>query len=72
MLGVLMAMPGVPGPGILTLLIGIMLLDFPGKRRLERRLISRSKVLETINRLPRRCGKPPLVLANPEEAKAAD
>jgi hypothetical protein len=68
-LGLILAMPGVPGPGILTMLIGIMPLDFPGKRRLEWWLISRPKVLETINR--RRYGKLPLVLENPGEVKAA-
>lgn len=58
-LGVLLSLPGVPGPGILTILIGLMLLDFPGKRRLERWLISRPTILRTINRLRRRCRRPP-------------
>ena len=54
-LGVVLSLPGAPGPGILTVLIGVMLLDFPGKRRLERWLISRPATLHTINRsLPRR------------------
>jgi hypothetical protein len=61
-LGILMSLPGVPGQGILTILLGIMLLDFPGKRRLEYRLISRPKVLRTINRVRQRFGKPALVL----------
>lgn len=59
-LGVLLSLPGIPGPGILTIVVGVMLLDFPGKRRLERRLIGRPMILETINRLRRRHGKPPL------------
>src|SRR5262245_10977606 len=29
-----------PGQGVLTILIGVMLLNFPGKRRLERWLVS--------------------------------
>jgi hypothetical protein len=61
-LGVILSMPGVPGPGILTILIGIMLLDFPGKRHLERWLITRRKVLAVINRLRRHYSKPPLQL----------
>ena len=61
-LGVLMSIPGVPGQGILTILLGIMLLDFPGKRRLEYTLVSRPRVLETINRLRHRFSKPPLLL----------
>ena len=29
-LGGIMTLPGVPGPGILTILLGVMLLNFPG------------------------------------------
>ena len=29
LLGILMSIPGVPGQGILTILLGVMLLDFP-------------------------------------------
>jgi hypothetical protein len=61
-LGVILSLPGVPGPGILTILIGIMLLDLPGKRRVERWLLSRPSVLGIINGLRRRSGKPPLDL----------
>ena len=59
-LGVVLSLPGVPGPGLLTILLGVMLLDFPGKRRLERWLIGLPTNLRTINRLRRRFGKPPL------------
>ena len=62
LLGILMSIPGVPGQGILTILIGIMLLDFPGKRQLELKLVSRPIVLEKINRLRHKFGKAPLVL----------
>src|SRR6267142_3867244 len=51
MLGVLMSIPGVPGQGILTILLGIMLLDLPGKRQLEYKILSRPQVLERINGL---------------------
>ncbi len=61
-LGLLLSLPGVPGQGLLTILIGVMLLNFPGKRRLERWLISRPSVLATINSLRARFDKPPLVL----------
>nr|ALS92486.1 sodium:dicarboxylate symporter family [uncultured bacterium] len=61
-LGVVLSLPGVPGQGILTILLGIMLLDFPGKRSLERKLISRPSVLTTVNRLRHRYGKPALIL----------
>jgi hypothetical protein len=39
-----------------------MLLDFPGKRRLEQWLVRRAAVLSAINRLRQRYGKPPLVV----------
>ena len=61
-LGILMSLPGVPGQGILTILLGVMLLDFPGKRTLEHKLVSRPQVLATINKLRHRFGKPRLVL----------
>src|SRR5438876_12360231 len=34
-LGIIMSLPGVPGQGILTILIGLMFLDFPGRRKYE-------------------------------------
>ena len=61
-LGIVMSLPGVPGQGLLTILLGIMLLDFPGKRRLEYRLISRPAVLRAVNKLRAKFGKPDLVL----------
>lgn len=61
-LGIVMSLPGVPGQGILTILLGIMLLDFPGKQSLEHKLVSRPQVLKTINKLRQRFGKPELIL----------
>ena len=61
-LGIVLSIPGVPGQGILTILMGIMLLDFPGKRDLEHRLVSQPRVLKAINKLRHRFGKDSLVL----------
>lgn len=61
-IGVVLALPGIPGPGVLTILVGLMLMDFPGKRRLERWLIGRPRVLITVNGLRRRFGKSPFIL----------
>jgi hypothetical protein len=61
-LGVLLAVPGVPGPGLVFILIGLSLLDFPGKRRLERRLLATPAVLHFLNRVRVRFRRPPLVL----------
>jgi hypothetical protein len=57
-----LSLPGVPGQGILTILLGIMLLDFPGKRRFEYWLVSRPKIFAAINKLRHRFSKPALVL----------
>jgi len=60
--GIVMSLPGVPGQGVLTILLGIMLLDFPGKRDLETKLVGRPKVFRAINRLRAKFDKPPLFL----------
>ncbi len=60
--GILLSLPGVPGQGILTILLGVMLLDFPGRRRLEHWIVSRPKILKAINKLRHRFGKPALVI----------
>ena len=60
-LGALLSLPGIPGQGVLTMLIGLMLVDFPGKRPLERKLVARPGVLETMNRVRVWLGRPPLV-----------
>lgn len=60
LLGLVMALPGIPGQGILTMIVGFTLIDFPGKRGLERRLIGRPSILRTINRLRARFHRVPL------------
>jgi len=52
----------LPGQGILTILVGVVLLDFPGKYRLERWLIQRRPVLRSVNWLRGRSGHAPLKL----------
>ncbi len=63
-LGVILSLPGVPGQGVLTILLGAMLMDFPGKLRFERWLVSRRGVMSTINKIRVRYGKEPLASAN--------
>ena len=60
--GVVLSVPGVPGQGLLTILIGLMLIDFPGKRKLERRILGIPRVFKRVNGLRRRFGKEPLLL----------
>ena len=62
LLGILLSLPGVPGQGILTILLGLIMLDIPGKRPLEARIIKRPAVFSTINNLRARWDKPPLVV----------
>lgn len=51
-----------PGPGGLTILLGLIMMDIPGKRPLEAKLIQKPAVLSAINKLRLRYDKPPLVM----------
>ena len=53
----------LPGQGILTMLIGISMLDFPGKRKVEAKMIGQPAVLHAINGMRKKFGKPPLIIA---------
>ena len=55
-----LAMLVLPGQGILTILIGVTLMNFPGKYTLERRLVCKPAVFTVLNRIRRRCGREPL------------
>jgi len=57
------AMLFLPGQGVLTMLIGISLMDFPQKRALEARMVGQPTVLGVINSMRHKFGKPPLTLA---------
>jgi hypothetical protein len=59
--GAVMSIPGIPGQGLLTMLIGLMLVDFPGRRRLEKALARRPGILAAMNRMRARFGHPPLL-----------
>ncbi len=56
-LGVVMLV--TPGQGLLTILVGLLLMNFPGKYRLERWLVQRPGVLKSLNWLRKRRGVPP-------------
>lgn len=60
--GIILSLPGVPGPGLLTIFIGIMMTDIPGKRRLEVKIIHRPAVLAAINKLRAKYEKPALLV----------
>ncbi|MCE9579591.1 MAG: hypothetical protein K8W52_41105 [Deltaproteobacteria bacterium] len=61
-LGVVMSFPGVPGQGVLTILLGIMLCDLPGKRRMERWIIGRASVRKAVDKIRAKRGRPPLII----------
>ena len=53
----------LPGQGVLTMLIGISMLYFPGKRKVEAKLIGQPTVLSVVNSMRQKFNKPPLLLA---------
>lgn len=56
--GILLSVPGIPGPGLVILLIGLTLVDFPGKYRLQKKLIRRRGIGGTINWIRAKFGRP--------------
>ena len=63
LLGIVFVLTGVallvlPGQGILTMLLGLMLMNFPGKYALERRLMQQPAVLGAINWLRAKAHQP--------------
>lgn len=52
--------PGVPGLGVFSATVGLILVDIPGKERLVHRVIAAPEVLRQINRLRAHFGRSPL------------
>ncbi len=57
LVGLMMSIPGVAGQGVLTVLIGLSLTDFPGKRRAELRLVRQPLIQRAINAIRAKAGK---------------
>lgn len=57
-LGILMLI--LPGQGMIAIFVALSLLDFPGKRRVQARIIASRPVFKAINALRHRFGHPPL------------
>jgi hypothetical protein len=68
--GIVLSVPGVPGQGLLTILVGVMLLDIPGKRGIERRIVGRPAIRRGINSIRRRFGRAPISLDRSKRAAA--
>lgn len=62
------AMLVLPGQGLLTILIGLVVMDFPGKRGLELNLARRATIRRAVGWLRRRAGRPPLRFPGEPEA----
>ena len=59
MAGILMLV--LPGQGLLTILVGLMLSDYPGKFKLEKRIIKTNLILKTINWYRIKSNIPPII-----------
>lgn len=62
LLGLALSLPGVPGQGFLTILLGLIMLDIPGKRPMEAKIIKRPTILAAANNLRAKYNKPPLIM----------
>ena len=60
--GVLMLF--LPGQGVLTIIAGLIMTDYPGKFELERRIVSNKKILEKLNWLRNKANQPNLKIDN--------
>ncbi|MCP4746589.1 MAG: hypothetical protein GY874_10695 [Desulfobacteraceae bacterium] len=67
LLGVILVIAGIamlvlPGQGILTIIIGLTLVNFPGKHKLICGILIQKKIRRSINNLRSRFNRPPLDL----------
>jgi len=50
----------LPGQGLLTILLGMVLIDFPGKYKLQRWFVQHQSILHSINLLRKKGNRPPI------------
>ena len=48
----------LPGQGLITIITGLLLIDYPGKFQLEQKIVSIPSVLRTLNWIRRKAKKP--------------
>jgi len=58
--GIVLSLPLVPGPGFVAVLAGVLLIDFPGKKKWVSRILGHRTVLQSVNKLRQRFSRPPL------------
>ena len=56
------AMMVLPGQGIITILVALSLLEFPGKRAIELHLIHQRHIGRAVNWIRMKSGRPPLMI----------
>ncbi|MHC4954251.1 MAG: hypothetical protein ACYTGZ_10195 [Planctomycetota bacterium] len=61
LVGIALSVPLVPGQGILTILLALLIMEFPGKWRLEHRFLGSHLVLGLLNWIRRKGHKEPLL-----------
>ncbi|WP_297324813.1 PGPGW domain-containing protein [Nitrosomonas sp.] len=52
----------LPGQGLLTMLVGISLMDFPNKRKLEARIVGQHTVFSAVNKMRQKFNQLPFTL----------
>lgn len=72
-LGAMLVVAGIvmlftPGQGVLALLLGVSLMDIPGKRAIERRIVQRPSVLRLVNAMRAKANRPALQFSPPEQS----
>ena len=60
LVGGIMSLPLVPGPGLIMVVIGLSLTNFPGKRKLELKVLRTPSALGAVNWLRSKAGRAPL------------
>ena len=60
------AMLLLPGQGLLAMVVGLALMDIPGKRKVIHHILAYPSVLRTINKFRRKAGKAPIKNIDPE------
>lgn len=55
----------MPGQGILTMVAGLVLMDYPGKFAVEKKIATTASVLKGLNWLRAKANKSPLKINNP-------
>lgn len=53
----------LPGQGLFTIIIGLLLSNYPGKYKIEKKVIAIPSVLRSINWLRKKTNKPPIKIA---------